>query len=207
VLLGRGDVGFSVFFSKRAMKDLEELKKAKIWVWSGLGLDQAVARMFGIVNTVPLALPEVITALQTGMVDTVYGSYYTTIALQWYTMIKYMTDVKQSGTAYCPAMLIIKKDVYDALPPDLQTIMREKMQKYLIPLRERMRADEEDARQSLIKRGVVMVELDPVMVKDIRIRAQAIYKEWEGQYYPSWFLEGILKARDRCRAELNSPKP
>ena len=207
VLLGRGDVGFSVFFSKRVMKDLEELKKAKIWVWSGLGLDQAVAHMFGIVNTVPLTLPEVMTALQTGMVDTVYGSYYTTIALQWYTTVKYMTDVKQSGTAYCPAMLVIKKEVFDALPPDIQTSMREKMQKYLIPLRERMRQDEEDARQSLIKRGLVMVELDPAMVKDIRTRAQALYKEWEGTYYPSWFLEDILQARDQCRSELSSPKP
>jgi len=207
VLLGRGDVGFSVFFSKRVMKDLEELKKAKIWVWSGLGLDQAVAHMFGIVNTVPLTLPEVMTALQTGMVDTVYGSYYTTIALQWYTTVKYMTDVKQSGTAYCPAMLVIKKEVFDALPPDIQTSMREKMQKYLIPLRERMRQDEEDARQSLIKRGLVMVELDPAMVKDIRTRAQALYKDWEGKYYPSWFLESILKARDQCRSELSFPKP
>jgi TRAP-type C4-dicarboxylate transport system substrate-binding protein len=207
VLLGRGDVGFSVFFSKREMKDLEELKKAKIWVWSGLGLDQAVARMFGIVNTVPLSLPEVMTALQTGMVDTVYGSYYTTIALQWYTMVKYMTDVKQSGTAYCPAMIILKKEVFDSLPPDIQNITRETIQKYVIPLRERMRKDEEDARQSLIKRGVVMVELDPVMVKDIRTRAQALYKEWEGKFYPAWFLEGILKARDQCRSELSSPKP
>ncbi|MDD5223929.1 MAG: TRAP transporter substrate-binding protein DctP [bacterium] len=206
-LLGRGDVGFSVFFSKRAMKDLEELKKAKIWVWSGLGLDQAVARMFGIVNTVPLSLPEVITALQTGMVDTVYGSYYTTIALQWYTMIKYMTDVKQSGTAYCPAMLVVKKEVFDSLPPEIREMMKEKMQKYMIPLREKMRRDEEDARQSLIKRGVEMVELDPAMVRDIRARAQAIYKEWEGKYYPSWFLEGILKARDQCRSELEHPRP
>jgi hypothetical protein len=52
-----------------------------------------------------------------------------------------------------------------------------------------------------------MVELDPAMVKDIRTRAQALYKEWEGKYYPSWFLEGILKARDQCRSELNPPKP
>jgi len=70
-----------------------------------------------------------------------------------------------------------------------------------------MRKDEEDARQSLIRRGVVMVELDPAMVKDIRTRAQALYKEWESKYYPSWFLEGILKARDQCRSELNPPKP
>ncbi|MCX5860312.1 MAG: TRAP transporter substrate-binding protein DctP, partial [Proteobacteria bacterium] len=156
VVFGRADVGFSVLFSKNDLRNLNDFKKAKFWTWEGLEVDKAAARLFGVDKLTPLALPEVLTALQTGMVDTVYATYYTSIALQWNTQIKYMTDTTQFGGAYAPAMLILKKDLYDSMPPDLQKIIRETTGKLMPPLREQLRQDEENAMKSLLKRGIKM---------------------------------------------------
>lgn len=202
VVFGRADVGFSVLFSKSDLRVLNDFKKAKFWTWEGLEVDKAAARLFGVDKLTPLALPEVLTALQTGMVDTVYATYYTSIALQWNTQVKYMSDVTQFGGAYAPAMLILKKDTYDSMPPDLQKIIRETTGKLMPPLREQLRQDEENAMNSLLKRGVKMMRLDPALVAETKVRAQQIYQDWEGHYYPAWFLQGILSARNQCRAEL-----
>ncbi|MDD5224505.1 MAG: TRAP transporter substrate-binding protein DctP [bacterium] len=201
VVFGRADVGFSVLFSKNDLRVLNDFKKAKFWTWEGLEVDKAAARLFGVDKLTPLALPEVLTALQTGMVDTVYATYYTSIALQWNTQVKYMSDVTQFGGAYAPAMLVLKKDTYDSLPPDLQKIIRETTGKLMPPLREQLRQDEENAMNSLLKRGVKMMRLDPALVAETKVRAQQIYKDWEGHYYPAWFLQGILQARNQCRVE------
>ena len=202
VVFGRADVGFSVLFSKNDLKTLADFKKAKFWTWEGLEVDKAAARLYGVEKLTPLILPEVLTALQTGMVDTVYATYYTSIALQWNTQVKYMSDVTQFGGAYAPAMLVLKKDLFDSMPPDLQKIIKESTGKLMPPLRAQLRQDEENAKNSLLKRGVKMLRIDPAFVADTKTRSQQIYSDWEGHYYPAWFLQGILSARNQCRVEL-----
>lgn len=201
VVFGRADVGFSILFSKSNLQTMNDFKKAKFWTWEGLEVDKAAARLFGVDKLTPLALPEVLPALQTGMVDTVYATYYTSIALQWNTQISYMSDVTQFGGAYAPAMLVLKKDVYDSLPPDLQKIIKETCGKFMPPLREQLRKDEENAMNSLLKRGIKMMQIDPALIAETKVRSQQIYKDWEGPFYPAWFLQGILQARSQCRGE------
>ncbi|MDD5225517.1 MAG: TRAP transporter substrate-binding protein DctP [bacterium] len=202
VIFGRADVGFTVLFSKNDLRTVEDFRKARFWTWEGLEVDKAVAGLFGVENLISLALPEVLTALQTGMVDTVYGTYYTDIALQWNTQVKYMSDPSKFAGAYAPAMLVLKKNLYDSMPPDLQKIIRETTAGLFPPLRKQLRQDEDNAKRSLLKRGIKMMEIDPALIAETKVRAQQIYQKWEGIHYPRWFLQGILTARNQCREDL-----
>jgi len=165
VVLGRADVGFSVFFTKDNLEDPKQLKKTKVWKWSGLDLpmEELAGWIFGMTNFVSLSLPDVLTALQTGMVDTVYATYYSAVALQWQTQFKYMTDVDALGGAYAPALLLIKKDIFNSMPPDLQKIVRETCDKHFTGLRLGLRKDEAQAKQELVKRGIKFTRIDPVL--------------------------------------------
>ncbi|MDD5224530.1 MAG: TRAP transporter substrate-binding protein DctP [bacterium] len=207
VPLGRADVGFSVAFSKKLFRNLEEGKRAKVWKWAGVEQIEAAAKMFGFENLITLTLPEVMTGLQTGMIDTVYATYYSCIALQWYTQIKYMSDVKQSGAIYAPGMVILKKESWDKLPEDLKLIMKKNIAESVKPLREQMRKDEAKSQQELIKKGVQMIEFDQKFVDEVHQKAMSVYKDWTGVYYPDWLLQGVLSARNQCRVELNAAKP
>ena len=42
---------------------------------------------------VTLPLTDVLTGLQTGLIDTVYNAFYGAIVLQWFTRTKYITDI------------------------------------------------------------------------------------------------------------------
>ena len=201
VVFGRADVGFSVIFSKKELRTAEDFKNAKMWTWAGLEIDKPAADLLGVKTQFPLPLPEVLPALQNGMVDTVYATYYTVIALQWNTQIRYMTDIEKYRGAYAPGLLILKKATFDALPPEIQKAMKEVWGSYFPLLRKHLREDEENARQGLLKRGIKYMEIDPKFLKDINIRAQSIFKYKDLGSSP-WFLNSVLDARDRCRAEL-----
>ena len=205
VVFGRADIGFSILFSKKNLRTQEDFANTKTWTWVGLEVDKAAAKLYGIENIIPLPPPEVLTGLQTGMVDTTYATYYTAIALQWHTQIKFMTDYHKFGGAYAPAILVLRKDMYDQIPPDIQETMKEVFAESFPRLRRHLRQDEMKARQSLLNKGVKLIDIDPEFYKSVRAKSQLIYRDWEGEYYPSWFLQGILNARNQCRAGLAQP--
>jgi TRAP-type C4-dicarboxylate transport system substrate-binding protein len=203
VPLGRADVGFSVFFSKKEIKNFDDFGKIKFWLWSGVEAVNLAADFYGIKTLVPLSLPDVYTALQTGLIDTVFATYYTCIALQWYNQTQYMTDVEKAGGAYAPAILLLKKDIYDALPEDYKMIIKETVNKYLPELREGLRKDEELAKQALIEKGMKIMEQSPEFIKEVQEKVNELYQKMVGKYYPQWLLNGILQIRNECRASLH----
>ena len=207
-VFGRADIGFSVLFSKNHLKTMEDFNQTRAWSWSGLEVDKAAALLYGIDNLIPLPLPEVLTALQTGMVDTVYATYYTAIALQWHTQIHYMSDAGKYGGAYAPAMLVLKKSVFDAISPEDQNILKEVCNKLFPTLRKQLRQDESNARDALLKRGIKMMKIDPVLFHEVKTeRSRIIYQEWKEKYFPDWFFNEVIEARDQCREKLGPGEP
>ncbi len=200
--LGRADVGFSVFFSKKEIKNFNDFGKIKFWLWSGVEAINLIADIYGIKTLVPLSLPDVYTALQTGIVDTVFATYYSCIALQWYNQTQYMTDVEKAGGAYAPAILLLKKEVYDSLPDEYKKIIKEIINKYLPELRKGLREDEEKAKMALIEKGMKIMEQSPEFIEEVKGKMNELYQKMVGKYYPQWLLNGILQIRNECRATL-----
>src|SRR5262249_39746497 len=66
------------------------------------------------VNGVPLGLPDVLQALQTGTVQACAAPPLAAVALQWYPKLKYMTD---RPPVYAIGALVVKKSVVDRLAP------------------------------------------------------------------------------------------
>jgi TRAP-type C4-dicarboxylate transport system substrate-binding protein len=202
VPLGRADVGFSIFFSKKEIKNFDDFGKIKFWLWSGVESIKIFAEFHGIKVFVPLSLTDVYTALQTGMVDTVVATYYTCIALQWYNHLYYMTDVERTGGVYAPAILLLRKEIYDALPEDYKKIIKEVTEKYFPQLREGLRKTEEEAKKALIEKGMKIMELSPEFIKEVQGKANELYQNMAGKYYPQWLLNEILNMRNECRTSL-----
>ena len=62
-------------------------------VGSGLFKDfRIIGFASGTVTPVQLSIPDVLTALQSGLVETVYNSFYGSIVLQWFTKARYTAD-------------------------------------------------------------------------------------------------------------------
>lgn len=71
-------------------------------------------------SAVPIAVPEVLPALQTGVVDSFDNTPLFTLAAEWQTTIKYFTYTQH---IYQPGMVVISKSFFDTLSPDMQKIL------------------------------------------------------------------------------------
>jgi tripartite ATP-independent transporter DctP family solute receptor len=79
----------------------------------------AMYRAFGG-SPVPIAVTEVLTSLQTGVVDGFDNTPLYAFAASWHTAIKYFTVTEH---IYQPAVIAVKKDWLDALQPDVRKIL------------------------------------------------------------------------------------
>ena len=88
---GLAEGGFSYMMSDDPLHTVEDVRNQKIWIPSGSQVGEAV---FGSANIAPVTLPlsDVLTGLQTGLIDTVITSPIGAIALQWHTRVKYVVD-------------------------------------------------------------------------------------------------------------------
>ena len=127
VLLGWAEVGFVYTFTKTPVYGIEDLKKIKMWAWQGDPIAEVAYKVIGI-TPVPLSVTEVLTSLQTGLIDGVYGSPLAILATQWFTKVKYMHNVPITDAS---GALLISKKYFDSLPKDLQEILLRNGKKYM----------------------------------------------------------------------------
>ncbi len=63
---------------------------------------------------------DVLTSLQTGLINGAYTSPLAAVALQWNTRVKYMMNVPLADAS---GAVVVSKKKFDTLPPDLQEIL------------------------------------------------------------------------------------
>jgi TRAP-type C4-dicarboxylate transport system substrate-binding protein len=170
VFLGWAEVGWAYIFSKEESKNLEDLKKRKIWLWSGDPLAEATFKEFGLAGT-PLSLADVLTSLETGMIDSVYNSPYGLIGLQWHSKVKYMSRMTVGhGTG---ALLIGKKE-WDKIPAKKRDKITAISRKFLDQLVTDIRQKNEDSIVELEKNGMKIVPIPDNEIEDYKKRGAAV---------------------------------
>jgi len=120
-LIAWGDAGKTRIFSTQKIYGPSDLQNVRPWVWRDSATMRAFIKAAGA-NGVLLNLPEVYSALQTGIIDTVIASSVGVLAFQWHTKLK--TMAKQAGGIVTGAF-VIKKDHLEALPKEARDYLNE----------------------------------------------------------------------------------
>jgi TRAP-type C4-dicarboxylate transport system substrate-binding protein len=170
VLLAWGDVGPVHIFSNTPIKSKADLSQTKLWAWTDDPLVKTMFKQLGS-NGVPLGVPDVLTSLQTGLINACYGSPLSMVALQWYTKVKFMTSMQLSQAI--GATVITKRD-WDKLTPDLQKILADDAKTLEAKLLKTIRADNDKAMASIKASGVQTIESPPAMMKEFEEQALAL---------------------------------
>jgi TRAP-type C4-dicarboxylate transport system substrate-binding protein len=106
------------------------------------------------VVAIPLSVPDVLVGLQTGMVEVVYAPPTGAISLQWFTRIKYITDIPLT---YIGGGLVVRKDIFQKLPQSTQDVIIEIFQRHLGQLKTITRQENQEAIQVMEKHGVQLL--------------------------------------------------
>ena len=89
---GLTETGFTYLMSAKPTRTFDDLKGRKAWMMQDDPVSLAIVEAAGL-SPVPLPISDVLTGLQTGLIDTVAAPPVGAIALQWFTKAKYLTDL------------------------------------------------------------------------------------------------------------------
>ena len=197
-LLSWGDVGWVHLFTNLAVNSLEDLNKAKMWAWTDDPIVRTFYKHLGV-NGVPLGVPDVLPALQTGTIDACAGSPLAMVALQWYTKVKYGTD---TAISYSIGALVVRKAVFSKLSAEDQKSIREIGVQVGEDLMKSVRRDNERAKKAMVKSGVQFIPTPGPLVDKFETTAHDVWQELAGgKLYPSELLERVKKYLVEARAK------
>ncbi len=161
--------GFAQLMSIKPIANLKDLEGRKVWIPDGDRFAYGAAEALGI-SPVLMPLTDVMTGLQTELIDTIMTPPVAAIVLQWNTKVSYITQLPLS---YIFAMIAIDKKYFDRIQPADQAIVREVLEKIYRGFDQQGNEDNEKALQALIDSGIKPVTPDEGQVPEWRKAVQA----------------------------------
>jgi TRAP-type C4-dicarboxylate transport system substrate-binding protein len=148
---GFAEGGMALMFSQQPIANLEDLKGKKVWVPEGDQPSYAAMAANGL-TPVTLPLTDVLTGLQTGLIDVIGASPLAAIAFQWHTQVKYFSPTPFS---YIYALLVIDARVMKKISPADRQILHEVLERIYLKLDKENRLENEQAEAALLKQGII----------------------------------------------------
>jgi len=199
VVIGWVDVGFAFMYSNRKVHTVEDLRKAKPWVWEGDPLAGAAFEHVGVKPT-PLTLPDVLTSLSTGLIDTVYTSPNACVGLQWWSKVKYVNDLP---LAHGTGGLLLQRSYFDGLDEKKRASLLELGDKHGKRLTAITRAEDTQAAKTLTEKGIETIPFDKTQSEELKKIGAGVCDSLCGKLYSK---EELAEVRAWI-AEYRAQKP
>jgi TRAP-type C4-dicarboxylate transport system substrate-binding protein len=142
--------GWTHIFSKQPARTPEDLKKQKLWVWEGSSKELQIWKEAGF-HPVPLALPDIMTSLQSGMVDSFFTTPLSAAAYQWFGIASNMNEMNWAPMI---AGIIIASSTWEKIPKDLQPTFIDIAHKAGIRITEETKKADAEAMRIMKKYGL-----------------------------------------------------
>ena len=151
---GFAEGGFAYLMSRKPIKTVDELKRRKVWSPENDRVSLTAFESIGI-SPIPLPVTDVLTALQTGLVDTVASPAVGALALQWHTKVKYLTDVP---LLYTYGLLVISNKAFKKLTKNDRKLVRDVLNRTFKAIDRQNRKDNMQALGILKRQGIGFVK-------------------------------------------------
>jgi TRAP-type C4-dicarboxylate transport system substrate-binding protein len=198
VLLGWAEVGFVYVFTSTPVRSVSDMRNVKMWMWEGDPIAEATFVGLGI-RPIPLSVVDVLTSLQTGLVNGAYASPLAAIALQWHTRVKYILNLPLADAS---GAVVISKKMYDSMPAELQEILIRNGRTYMSKLTQMSRDENAVALQTLKGQGLQILEPSgPEVVRDCIAAGKQARASLVGRLYDQAFLDRIEKVISEFRSK------
>ena len=156
VNFGFATSGFANIMSSTPVRSLADLKGKRIWIPEGDSISYASMEALSL-NPVTLPLTDVLTGLQTGLIDIIAIPPIVALLMQWHTKVKYVTRVP---LVYTFGFMAVDKKTFDKISDYDQAVVREVMTKMYQNFDKVNLIDNEVAFNALVKSGIQPTSLD-----------------------------------------------
>lgn len=198
ILLGWAEVGFVYVYTNQPITSLADMSGVKMWMWEGDPIAESTFRAFNI-SPIPLSITDVLTSLQTNLIDGVYVSPLACVAVQWYTKVKYMLDLPLADSN---GAILLSAKTFNKLDASEQSTLRELSQKYFGTLTRLSREDNQKSLDLLKEAGIVFTSLkDKKNIDGFYDAGKIARRDLIGKLYDEKFLLKVENLVAEVRAK------
>lgn len=147
--LGWTEVGFSYAYSTKPIDTLEQLRATKVW-----GLDSPMLmELFAAagISAIPANVTDVLTALQTGSLETVFGPPTAAVAVQWHTKVRHYNTMRLT---YAIGGVFVSTAGWSQVPPAQREAVANAIDRHCRLLSPKVRKSDNEALEYLQAQGV-----------------------------------------------------
>ena len=199
-ILGISEGGFAYLMSNSTIKNVDDLKKHKLWIPEDDILNEALFRKMGV-HPLTLPLADVYTGLQTGLIDTIGATTTGALAFQWHTRIRSITDVP---LLYLVGVLAIDNKRFSKIKASDQKIVINVVQKTFAEMDEVNRKDNDNARKALEKMGTEFARPDDQEVAYWKRLADEVIEETGSRAASPELYQKLKDLLEKFRADKSA---
>jgi TRAP-type C4-dicarboxylate transport system substrate-binding protein len=200
------DTGSFYWFSKKKITSLEDVRKAKVLTWFGL-IETTLYQELGI-NATPVAVPEVVSALSTGLADTNLAPAAWMLGMQAYQYANYYL---KPSLLYSPAAIFVSVHTKDRLQKqagvsatyaqNIQEILVSEFNALEPEWKRQIRSYEQKSLKAFeTKCGIKAITLSPEDQAVIVKASHAVLQKLSGKAFSQDLIDEIQKALAEYRA-------
>ena len=156
--------GFANLTSNEPVKSLADMKGKRVWVPEGDAMSRASMQALSLMP-VTLPLTDVLTGLQTGLIDIVAIPPIVALLMQWHTKVKFVSELP---LVYTFGFMAIDKKAFDKISTQDQAIVREVMGATYRKFDKANLADNKGAFDALINSGIELIEFGAEEFAEVR---------------------------------------
>jgi TRAP-type transport system periplasmic protein len=194
-VLNWADGGWVHTFTKKSARTPDDVRRMKLFISAGDAETERLYNEFGF-HVVPLALTDMITALQTGMIDA-----FSTVPLFAELEDSYKLAPNMIDVAWMPLVggTVISQQTWEQMPATARPALLEAAHASGERLRGDIRAMGDQAVQEMEKRGLNVVRVDAATRALWQSSAENAYRRLRGSYCPADLFDEVQRLRNEFR--------
>ena len=189
VVLAWSDAGWVRFFSREPLRTPDELKKMKLFTWSGNPELLDIYKSSGF-RPVPLETADIVPSLQTGLIDVLPTPPVFALATQIDTRAPHMLDLNWGPLV---GAIVVRKEAWEKLPVELRPKLLAAARQTGQEIRNSGRQESADSVKAMEKRGLKVTPVTPEMEAQWRVAAEAVYPQIRGRIVPADIFDRALE--------------
>lgn len=195
IVLNWADAGWVHFFTKNPATTPDQIRKMKLCVMQGDNGTYELYKTHGF-HPVALAATDILTGLQTGLIDAFQSPPLVALGSQWFGGAHYMLDIR---FAQLVGATLIDKRVWDQIPANTRTEMMKIARTAGVALREEIRKDEAASLPMMEQFGLQIIHADGPTTAQWKKLSESIYPNLRGSDIPADLFDQVVRLRDEYR--------
>lgn len=197
VVLFWSDAGWVRFFSNKSATTPDEMRKLKMFSWSGFPAQVEIYKSAGF-NAVPLETADIVPSLQTGLIEAVPLPPFFAMAGQVDSRAPHMLELNWAPIV---GALVVRKEAWEKLPADVREKLMKSAKVAGSEIKAAGRKEMTESVAAMEKRGLRVTKVTSEVEAEWRKAAEAVYPQVRGKLVPEEIFDEATKFVSEYRSK------